>query len=115
MALARSWGMERVWTHLCAMIDWYIYQDDHQVPGVLHRWGAHHLQDVGEQSVLRFYLANWGCGLAAPTCLEQIETIAHDVRFSFVTHSWQSRRQKLGRVAHGARSLARPASQHFKS
>ena len=114
MSLARKWGMERVWAFLCAMIDWYIYQDD-RAPGPLHRWGADHLRNVGEQSVLRFYLANWGRGLAAPTHLEQIETIAHDIRFSFVTHSWQSRRQKLGRVAHGARLLARPASQHFKS
>lgn len=113
MTLARRWGMDRVWTHLCAMIDWYIYQDG-PVPGPVHRWWARHLHETREQTLLEYYLGSWGRGLAAPTPLEQVETIAHDVRFSFTAHSWQSRRQKLGRIAHGARSLARPASRHLK-
>jgi hypothetical protein len=113
MALARQWGMDRVWTHLCAMIDWYNYQDD-QTPGAVHRWWARHLHDAREQSLLEYYLASWGRGLAAPTFGEQVESITRDVRFSFTAHSWQSRRQKLGRIALGARSLAGPASRHLK-
>jgi hypothetical protein len=110
--LARRWGIENVWTSLCAMIDWYIYQDG-EAPHAVHRWWARHLTETRERTLFEFYLAMWGRGLAAPTLPEQIETIAHDVRFSFAAHSWQSRRQKLGRIALGARRLARPASRHL--
>ena len=112
-ALARRWGIERVWDHLCAMIDWFIYQEG-AAPGVLHRWWSRHLPDTREKTVLEIYSGSWGRGLAAPTRAEQIETIAHDVRFSFTAHSWQNRRQKLGRIALGMRSLSRPASEHLK-
>jgi hypothetical protein len=94
------------------MIDWYLYQEG-APPNAVHRWWARHLQDTRERTLLEFYLASWGRGLAAPTLPEQIETIACDVRFSFSAHSWQSRRQKLGRIALGARRLGRPASRHL--
>jgi hypothetical protein len=110
--LAQRWGIERVWTHLCAMIDWFIYERG-SPPGPVHVWWARHLEEKRERSLLEFYLASWGRGLAAPTVAEQVGTVARDVRFSFATHSWQSRRQKLGRIAKGARGLARPASTHL--
>ncbi len=112
-ALARRWGIEHVWDHICAMIDWFIYQRT-PPPGVLHRWWARHLEAAREQTLLEFYLAHWGRGLAAPTTPERIGTIAHDIRFSFAVHSWQSRRQKFGRIALGARRLATPSSRHLK-
>jgi hypothetical protein len=110
-ALARLWGIEKVWFSLCAMIDWYLYQEG-APPNSVHRWWARHLADTRERTLLEFYLANWGKGLAAPTLTEQVDTIAHDVRFSFTAHSWQNRRQKLRRIALGARRLASPASRH---
>lgn len=111
-ALARRWGIERVWTYLCAMIDWYIYQEG-DTPGHVHRWWSRHLDAQRERTLLEYYLAIWGRGLAAPTFPEQVGSIARDLRFSFTTHSWQSRRQKLGRIAQGARSLALPAGRHL--
>jgi hypothetical protein len=113
MALARRWGIERVWIHLCVMIDWFIYQDG-ETPSAMHRWWARHLQDSREKTLLETYLASWGRGLAAPTLGEQIETIATDVRFSFTAHSWQTRRDKLGRITLAARRMTAPASQHLK-
>jgi len=113
MALARQWGIEHVWQHLCTMIDWFIYQEG-DAPGALHRWWARHLDDTREQTLLEFYLAQWGRGLAAPTRREQMGAIVHDVRFSFTVHSWQSRRQKVGRIALGLRRLANPSSRHLK-
>lgn len=112
-ALARRWGIAQVWQHLCAMIDWFIYQEG-DAPGALHRWWARHLDDTREQTLLEFYLAQWGRGLAAPTRMEQIGNISHDVRFSFAVHSWQNRRQKVGRIALGVRRLANPSSRHLK-
>jgi hypothetical protein len=111
-ALAHRWGLERVWTHLCAMIDWFIYERG-AVPGPVHVWWARHLEAQRERSLLEFYLASWGRGLAAPGIAERVSTVARDVRFSFTTHSWQSRRQKLARIAQGARGLTRPASAHL--
>lgn len=112
-ALAQRWGIEHVWNDICHMIDWFIYRDG-KPPGELHRWWARHLRESREQTLLEFYLASWGRGLAAPTLTEQIETITHDVRFSFSVHSWQSRRQKIGRVGLAARGLAKPSSRHLK-
>lgn len=111
--LARRWGMDKVWRQSCAMIDWNIYQSG-AAPNAAHRWWARHMADTRERTLMEFYLGNWGRGLAAPTLPEQIETIAHDIRFNFTAHSWQSRRYKLRRILLGARSLSRPASQHLK-
>ncbi len=112
LALAKRWGIEKVWLGLCAMIDWGIYQDG-AAPGAVHRWWARHLDRQRERTLFEFYLATWGRGLAAPTLPEQLETVSRDVRFSFTAHSWQNRRQKIGRIAQGARSLGRPASRHL--
>ena len=113
LAMARRWGIERVWVNLCTMIDWFIYQDG-SMPSSLHRQWARHLRETREQTLLEFYLAHWGRGLAAPSLCEQWQTVAHDVRFNFAVHSWQSRRQKLGRVALAARRLSTPSSRHLK-
>lgn len=110
--LAQRWGMERVWSHSCAMIDWFFYGDA-EPPGSVHLWWARHLARSRERTLLEYYAANWGRGLAAPTFAEQLATMAQDVRFSFTAHSWQTRRQKFGRIASGARHLARPASRHL--
>ncbi|MEZ4532144.1 MAG: nucleotidyltransferase family protein [Thermomicrobiales bacterium] len=110
-ALARRWGIEKVWRSICAMNDWYIYQEG-TTPGSVHRWWARHLDDTRERTLMEMFLASWGRGLAAPTLPEQIETVTHDVRFSFTVHSWQSRRQKMRRIALAARRSMRPASQH---
>jgi hypothetical protein len=112
-ALARRWGIERVWNHLCAMIDWFLYER-RAAPGPVHLWWARHFEDQRDRSLLEYYLASWGRGLAAPNLAEQVGTVARDVRFSFTPHSWQSRRQKLVRIAQGARGLARPASAHLR-
>lgn len=114
LALARRWGIERVWLHFCAMIDWFIYQDG-ATPGAVHRWWGRHLHDTREQTLMEFYLASWGRGLAAPTFAEQIETVVNDVRFNFSAHSWQTRRHKLDRIALAARRLGAPSSRHLKS
>lgn len=112
-ALARRWGLERVWRAECAMIDWYIYGMA-ETPGALQRFWARHLVRPRERSLMEYYAAFWGRGLAAPTLVEQLEAVALDVRFSVSPHSWQSRRQKLGRIADGARHLGRPASGHLR-
>lgn len=113
LALARRWGIEHVWLHLCAMIDWFIYQEG-ATPGTVHRWWSRHLRDTREQTLMEFYLASWGRGLAAPTLAEQIETVVSDVRFNFTAHSWQSRGYKLKRIALAARRIGEPSSRHLK-
>lgn len=112
--LAKQWGIEPVWNHLCAMIDWFIYQQN-DPPGIVHRWWARHFDEMREQTLFEFYLGNWGRGLAAPTHSEQFESVIHDIRFRFSTHSWQNRRHKLKRIYQGARGLNAPSSRHLKS
>lgn len=112
-ALARRWGIDRVWQHMCAMIDWQIYQQG-APPNALHRVWARHFADTRERTLLESYVGFWGRGLAAPTIPEQIDTVAHDLRFTLEAHSWQSRRYKMRRIALGVRNLGRPASHHLK-
>ena len=92
----------------------FVHQDG-ATPGAVHRWWGRHLHDTREQTLIEFYLASWGRGLAAPTFAEQIETVVNDVRFNFSAHSWQTRRHKLDRIALAARRLGAPSSRHLKS
>lgn len=108
-ALARRWGIERVWRTTAAAADALL---DGGSPPVAMRVWARHLRPLRERSVLEGHLERWLSGFwslpagAATTAFAV--ALAHDLTPA-PDESW---REKLGRVRTAVRNAAVPRSDH---
>lgn len=85
-ALARSWGLERIWRHHCDAIDWFIYQNG-SPPSPIHRLWARHLNTLDERSEFGFYISRIGKITGAPSATDRLEAIARYAEVSIKRRS----------------------------
>ncbi|MEA2598943.1 MAG: hypothetical protein QOF01_5412 [Thermomicrobiales bacterium] len=109
-ALARQWGMGRVWATTTHAIADLFSCGDAPVRSRAVRFGGRHLTTVRDRTVLEKHLAMWLGALWAPTPSQiprmLVATIADDVR-PLLGEPWTS---KLGRIGRACRDAFSPWS-----
>jgi hypothetical protein len=108
---ARSWGLEEVWCSTLAAIDVLIHGNQ-DFDRRIHRLWSRHLAALRERNLLEHYLSQWSRGIAAPTTRGKVSTMTADFRFAFGTRPWQTRQQKLRRIALALRRSRLPVRFH---
>ena len=112
-ALARAWGMSRLWAATLAVADALFVPGTPVDPAL--RFAGRHLWAVRERTVLEVHLARWLGGLAAATPAASLGATWSAVKSDLRPRPGEAGRVKAARAGRAVLAAFRPFSDHARN